>query len=737
MIATESFQALQSPDEEVRLQALMTLDAPGNTKETEQLVALLADQSWRVRKAAVKFLAGTDSELVVPFLIQALNVGDIELQTVRFHNSALECLNEIGRPAIPYLRVSLQDPDKDVRIASANVLGNIGHHDACDALLTALDDEHINVRYAAVEALSRIPSQKSVSPLTKILEEDDDWLKLPAISALGHIGDYRATPHLIKIAESPLFLQTVLEALGHIGDERGIPCVIEALSSNDQEIRKSAVISMEQIAHKLDKFHAITQQLPSYHTLFRSACSESVMLSLIDFMDGPDFNLAVSSIRMLGWSRRQDAAYALLERLGNEQYSEMIASALIHIGDEAIVPLERSYKTATNSEVRLIIIECLREIGGEQVPKILLEYIRDESDESLIHALLRSFTTPSLNVYLLPPDDSAYLDPILRCTKQYIESAHPLVRAEAIALWGMLRGEEALDDLLNATKDVDPRIRMKAIEHLGHLLPSCPEVLNHLTLLLSDDHPGIRKQVAFALGNAHAREAFQSLLLVLDDQTPLVQRAAVIGIARYLKQHPDEEYRQRALKKIGDILKNRCRRYEDGLLKIAFCRPLEHTETEQSKELLLRLTQDVDFDVRKTAILALGSFQACAESLIPILLTFLKDTHWCVRESAITALGLLGAKQAEPELLDMLHDPDTSVKKALLVTIGRIGSPKVIPTLIEYLAHDELDDSAYHGLLMLAERHLEDILPYQSDDNPKVHLYLKHILYSAKMSQNT
>ena len=160
--------------------------------------------------------------------------------------------------------------------------------DACDALIDALHDEHINVRYAAVEALSRIPSQKSVIPLTQVLEQDEDWLKLPAISALGHIGDYRGHPYLVKIAEHPLFLLTVVEALGNIGDEDGIPCIIEALGSTDKEIRKTAVMSMEHMARKLDKFHAIIQQPSTYHSLFRSACTEPVMLNLIEFMDDSD-----------------------------------------------------------------------------------------------------------------------------------------------------------------------------------------------------------------------------------------------------------------------------------------------------------------------------------------------------------------------------------------------------------------------------------------------------------------
>ena len=41
----------------------------------------------------------------------------------------------------------------------------------------------------------------------------------------------------------------------------------------------------------------------------------------------------IAAIKLLGWSGKQDAAYALLEHLGSEQYQEVVVSALIHIGE--------------------------------------------------------------------------------------------------------------------------------------------------------------------------------------------------------------------------------------------------------------------------------------------------------------------------------------------------------------------------------------------------------------------
>ncbi len=732
MITHEIYQQLHSSDEEVRLQTIVNLSPPSTSKDIETLVKILADQSWRVRKAVVQLLSRAEINSVVPFLIKALSVGNIGLQNVRFHNSAIECLSIIGQPAIPDLTKALHDEDKNVRIAAANVLGAIRHHDACDVLIHALKDEHVNVRYAAVEALSRIPSQQSVIPLTEVLEHDEDWLKLPAISALGHIGDYRATPYLIKMAEDPLYLQTVVEALGNIGDERGIPCIINALGSTDKEIRKSAVLSMESMARKLDKLHTIIQQPSTYQPLFRSACTEQIMLNLIELADDKDFNLVVAAMKLLGWSGRQDAAYALLEKLGNEQYLEVVASSLIQIGEDAVMPLANAYKTARSLDNKLLIIDCLREIGGEKAFQLMLQYLEQTTEEFIIYALLKSLTKDTFVARILEDrsssSQSTYFIRVLHHIKHHLGSPHPLIRAEAIYLWGQLLGEDVLDDLLNATKDIDPTIRIKAIEHLGHFVNNTPELLEHLILLLSDDHPNIRKQVACALGHAEHPAAFPALLLVLEDSNPSVQRAAVNGIGIYLEHHPQTDYRQQVLEKLADVLENRCRRYEDGLLKIEICHALTQIDSEQSQELLLKLTRDVDFDVRKSAILALGAFQASAKSLIPIVLPFLQDPHWSVREAAVTALGALHAETVEAQLLPLLDDPDIAVRKALLLTLGRIGSPAVIPILIESIAHDELDYAAYQGLSLIVKRYKEQIMAYQNDQNPKVHLYVQHIL---------
>lgn len=728
----EVYQRLHSADEDSRLHAILDLEAPLSKEDITEVVNMLADPNWRVRKAAVQVSSQADSNTVIPLLLQSLSSsGDKDLHDVCFQNAAIECLTIIGRPAIPALTTALQHPNKDVRISAANALGSIQHHDACDALIHALQDDHINVRYSAIEALAKIPSQTSVIPLTQILESENEWLKLPAISALGNIGDYRATPYLIKVAQQPLYLQTVVEALGNIGDERGIPCIIEALESQDQEVRRSAVFAMDNMARRLDHLHDIIQQPSTYRQRFKTACSTPIIHYLTRFLDDPNPRLVMATIKLLGWSGRREAAEVLLKHLNQDQFQEAVVSALIQIGEDAIPTLAAAYEASSNLDDQMLMLDCLQEIGSPQTLHLFLDYLNRSTDESLIYTILKGLAQPVLTQLLLADRETQtgqQFEQALTVVHQHLNSAHPLIRAEATDLLGHLQGMRALDEILSATKDAEPAIRVKAIKHLGHFAQQDQDLTQHLIVLLSDDHPTIRKQAALSLGHSDHASVFSALLLVLEDQNPAVRRAAVSGIGLYLQRHQNITNFQQVLDKLAEVLDTRCRRYEDGLLKIEICSTLRHIPSDRSQELLLQLMQDYDFDVRKSVLLALGTFTEAVASLTPLILPFLHDEHWSVREAAATALGVLRASDAEAALLEKIDDPDRMVQRAALLALGQIDSVRAIPILVAKLGEENLDQAAYQALTLLARDHHELLHPYLEHENPKIHVFIEHIL---------
>lgn len=90
---------------------------------------------------------------VIPGLIKELGFR-VRLKR-RF---AEDMLLELGRPATKDLIRALEDPNPQVRLRSARILGLIGDTSADKPLTKLLRDSKINVRRAAQEALDRLKS---------------------------------------------------------------------------------------------------------------------------------------------------------------------------------------------------------------------------------------------------------------------------------------------------------------------------------------------------------------------------------------------------------------------------------------------------------------------------------------------------------------------------------------------------------------------------------------------------
>ena len=71
----EIYQLLQSPDEDIRLKAVLELGTPSISEDITTLVDMLSDRNWRVRKAVVRVLAQADIKSIVPLLVKSLSRG--------------------------------------------------------------------------------------------------------------------------------------------------------------------------------------------------------------------------------------------------------------------------------------------------------------------------------------------------------------------------------------------------------------------------------------------------------------------------------------------------------------------------------------------------------------------------------------------------------------------------------------------------------------------------------------
>ena len=102
---------LESPDEEVRRNAVFSLQELPGSKSLPLLDQALGDESWRVRKAAVEaFRSLPDGAQATRALIEALT----DSENAGRRTGAMEALIAMGRGALPYLHDSIHHPDGDV-----------------------------------------------------------------------------------------------------------------------------------------------------------------------------------------------------------------------------------------------------------------------------------------------------------------------------------------------------------------------------------------------------------------------------------------------------------------------------------------------------------------------------------------------------------------------------------------------------------------------------------------------
>lgn len=111
----------------------------------------------------------------------------------------------------------LRSPDVQIRQFTAYLLGQAGDSRAIEPLIDTLQDEHVGVRGAAA-------------------------------NALGNIGDISAVPYLKPLLKQGnrqlvVWAAFALTRLGHDHFE----FISEALRSNDVDVRRSAILAMQQL----------------------------------------------------------------------------------------------------------------------------------------------------------------------------------------------------------------------------------------------------------------------------------------------------------------------------------------------------------------------------------------------------------------------------------------------------------------------------------------------------------
>ena len=526
-------------DETTRLDAAETL-SDDESYDAAPLLSALSDDSWRVRRAAIKGV----SQRAAPEAIAALLTSVVENhQNPSLLNSALQVLASSDVDTLSPLLELLKGSDADLRMQAALALGEQRDTRAVAALTKALQDDDTNVRYHAIEALGKLKAVDAVDALAEIAESRDFFLAFAALDALAKIGDPRVSPRIVPLLADDLLREPAINLLGQLGDEAAI-APLTALLNTPNAPTDSLAGALASLA---DRYEAQYGEGAYIADLASREISATGVQNLLDALETPDKENLRALALVVGWIKRATVDRALTRLMGRLDLRDEIVEALVRHGS-ATVDLLISQLTAEDLEVRRSAVVALGRIGNSTATPALVNTLGDQSlaidaanalaqigDPQAVEGLVtligsddastRQAAVSALNS-VLPPSMSERIIP-------FLHDPDSNVRESAVKIAGYFGYPESAAALVELSHDPNERVRTAAIEHLPYMEDNRAfDVLGVLVHALKDETPNVRAAAARALGTMDTPKVIQHLIEGLADEDVWVRYFSARALGR-------------------------------------------------------------------------------------------------------------------------------------------------------------------------------------------------------------
>ena len=589
--------SLAQGDEATRLNAAETL-SEDELYDTTPLLGALSDESWRVRRAAVKGV----SQRAAPEAIAALLNSVVENHhNPSLLNSALQVLASTDVDTVSPLLELLNGRDPDLRMQAALALGEQGDIRSVEALINALNDKDTNVQYHAIEALGKLKAVEAVDALAEIVESRDFFLAFGALDALARIGDPRIAPRIVPLLEDELLRDPAINLLGQLGDESAVAPLTSILNTPTAPTDPIA----DALATLSDRYEQQYGEGSYIADLASREISPTGVQNLLDALETPGKENLRSIALVLGWLKSANVDRALTRLMGRDDLRNEIIEALVRHGS-ATIDLLRAQLTAEDIEVRRSAVVALGRIGDSSVTPSLVNTLNEEAlaidaanalaqigDERAVDGLLnligsddasiRQAATSALNS-VMPPSMSKRIIPLLN-------DPDPNVRESAVKIAGYFGYPEAAGALVDLSRDENERVRCAAIEHLPYVEDE--RVLGVLFHAIKGETPKARAAAARALGIMDGPQVVEQLIEALGDEDVWVRYFGARALGRRRSEESVE-----ALEKVIE-------KEKFNHVRIAALDSLGQIGGQRSAAIVAHLVRDDDPDVARAAEVAL------------------------------------------------------------------------------------------------------------------------------------
>jgi HEAT repeat protein len=287
---------LGNEDGHVRATAAISISRLKDRRTTEKLRGLLVDPYEDVQEAAVNALANLQGGLNDVELVRMLKDDSPVLR----RNTARLLGNLKSSALVNDLGFALKDSDKKVRQAVVEALSLIGTDEAVKYLTYALTDEEPAIRISAALSLGAIGGPGAVNSLIILSSDPDDSVRVAAAKSLGILKDTGAVGTLVNMLNdtSGFVVTSAIEALGVIGGEEAQKAIIAMLTSPDDEIRRTSIISL--------------------------AAFRNIESCLLPFLKDKDWATRIAAVRSLGRRPEGEVRKGLEKLLDTEEDQTVI-----------------------------------------------------------------------------------------------------------------------------------------------------------------------------------------------------------------------------------------------------------------------------------------------------------------------------------------------------------------------------------------------------------------------------
>ena len=697
-----AFTLTLSAEDRVRVERVEALARRGSESAAE-LIALLDEPSWAVRRAVIAALASI-GEAAVPGLLSVLqgareNEGRIA--------AAVDALVATGADVEQRLVTLARSDRSPVACDAVQVLGRRRAHKTVGLLSELSRHTDDNVAVAAIEALGRIGGTATVDALVAAVEARHFFRTFPAIDALGRTGDTRAVAPLTALLEDPLYAPEAARALGRTGQESAVAPLAKILARSTDALVRTAALALAELRERYETRIGETEAISK--ALENAVSTADASARLVAALPGMAPSELAATARVLAWLGDPVAIEQLVEMtMAEPPVGPASADSLRRLGRRATPYLLLAIRTG-DSERRLRLLPIVGYAPGS-VDDLLIclgdpsadvrvracQALARLGDTGAVSALFRLLGDRDHRVSQAAAAAVQSLGSLetRRLSLEQARSPDKRTRRAALRIISYFGYPEGLDVLIEAMNDEDEKIREAGI----YGLPLIDDPKGIAALLSTSKHPvpKTRAAVMRALGQTQAAPSIIATLEQgLADEDAWVRYYACQALGRLRVDS--------ACSRIVALMED-----GSGQVRVGAVEALAHLGDPDAAKALLVAASSSDPDMRRAALLGLGI--ARRPEAIPILRQAAGSDDAATRLVAIGALAEFEAPDVVPTLGHAASDPDDSVRAAAIGFLSTRPGADSTAALIERLIDGAVRDRVIEALAVAADERVDGVL---------------------------